>query len=298
MMQIFIPLNFLGFIYREMKGALVNIERLFGLLDKQSKVIEVADAKALVVGGGSVRFDNVTFSYSDDRPLLNGISFVVNPGEKVAIVGPSGSGKSTTVKLLFRFYDPMQGEIYIDDQPVKELSLHSLRQAIGIVPQDTVLFNTSILENVRYGRVDATDEEVRHALKLANLTSFIAKLPQGENTLVGERGLKLSGGEKQRVSIARAVLKNPPILVFDEATSSLDSLSEGAILDAIREVSQHHTSLVIAHRLSTIVDADRILVLEDGKLIEQGTHAQLLAAGGTYQHMWQTQQREKSVRKV
>lgn len=293
MMQIFIPLNFLGFIYREMKGSMVNIERLFGLLDQKSTVQERPQAHTLKVSGGSVRFENVAFAYNEKRPLLRGISFNVKAGEKVAFVGPSGAGKSTTVKLLFRFYDPTQGRILIDDQPISELTFQSLRQAIGIVPQDTVLFNTSILENVRYGRVDASDEEVRNALKMANLDSFIQKLPQGEQTLVGERGLKLSGGEKQRVAIARAVLKNPPILVFDEATSSLDSLSEGAILEAIRKVSRHHTSLVIAHRLSTVVDADRILVLDDGQITEQGTHDELLASKGTYYQMWQTQKKER-----
>jgi ATP-binding cassette subfamily B protein len=292
MMQIFLPLNFLGFIYREMKGSMANIERLFGLLDQQSTLQERPDAKVLQIKEGAMRFENVSFAYAHDRPLLQAVSFCVNAGEKVAIVGPSGAGKSTTVKLLFRFYDPFQGRILIDDQPINELTLQSLRQAIGIVPQDTVLFNTSILENVRYGRMDASDDEVREALNMANLTRFISKLPEKEHSLVGERGLKLSGGEKQRVAIARAVLKNPPIMVFDEATSSLDSLSESAILEAIRTVSRRHTSLVIAHRLSTVVDADRILVLDDGQLQEQGTHEQLLSARGIYYRMWQTQQKE------
>ncbi len=295
MMQLFIPLNFLGFVYREMKGSLVSIERLFGLLEHQSRVKEAPDAHSLRVETGSIRFEAVSFAYREDRPLLRQISFTVGAGEKVAIVGPSGSGKSTLVKLLLRFYDPTHGRILFDGQPLQGLTLESLRRAIGVVPQDTVLFNTSILENVRYGKVDASDAEVWEALRLASLENFVRQLPEGVHTLVGERGLKLSGGEKQRVAIARAILKRPPVLVFDEATSSLDSLSEGAILEAIRAVSRHHTSLVIAHRLSTVVDADRILVLEDGRFIEQGRHGELLAAGGTYYRLWQTQQREAAV---
>jgi ABC-type transport system involved in Fe-S cluster assembly fused permease/ATPase subunit len=292
MMQLFIPLNFLGFIYREMKGSMVNIERLFGLLEQQPQVKESPAARPLATAGGAIRFEQVEFAYHANRPLLKGVSFEVKAGEKVAVVGPSGSGKSTLVKLLFRFYDPQQGRILLDGQPLTELTFASLRGALGIVPQDTVLFNTSILENVRYGKADASDEEVRAALKMANLETFISQLPEGEHTLVGERGLKLSGGEKQRVAIARAVLKRPLVLVFDEATSSLDSLSEGAILEAIRAVSRYHTSLVIAHRLSTVVDADRILVLQNGELTEQGRHDELLARKGTYYRMWQTQQKE------
>ncbi len=295
MMQLFIPLNFLGFVYREMKGSLVSIERLFGLLEHQSRVKEAPDAHSLRVETGSIRFEAVSFAYREDRPLLRQISFTVGAGEKVAIVGPSGSGKSTLVKLLLRFYDPTHGRILFDGQPLQGLTLESLRRAIGVVPQDTVLFNTSILENVRYGKVDASDAEVWEALRLASLENFVRQLPEGVHTLVGERGLKLSGGEKQRVAIGRAILKRPPVLVFDEANSSLDSLSEGAILEAIRAVSRHHTSLVIAHRLSTVVDADRILVLEDGRFIEQGRHGELLAAGGTYYRLWQTQQREAAV---
>lgn len=292
MMQLFIPLNFLGFVYREMKGSMVNIERMFALMDQQAAITDPPNAPARTLPGQDIRFDEVSFAYRPERPLLKAVSFSIKAGEKVAVVGPSGSGKSTLVKLLFRFYDPQQGEITFDGHPLTSLRLQDLRRAISVVPQDTVLFNTSILENVRYGRVEASNEAVREALRMANLETFIEKLPEGENTLVGERGLKLSGGEKQRVAIARAILKGAPIMVFDEATSSLDSLSEGAILEAIRRVSQQHTSLVIAHRLSTIVDADRILVLKDGELVEQGRHADLLKVQGTYYDLWQTQQKE------
>jgi ATP-binding cassette subfamily B protein len=290
MMQLFLPLNFLGFVYREIKGSLANIERMFGLLHKQPSVKDVTDAKSLQVGRGEIAFENVSFSYRDDRPILKNVSFKVEPGEKVAVVGASGAGKSTLVKMLFRFYDPSEGKVSIDGQNIHELSQHSLRQAIGIVPQDTVLFNDSIFENVRYGRPDASDEEVNEVIRLAHLQAFIDELPEGRDTLVGERGLKLSGGEKQRVAIARTLLKRPPILVFDEATSSLDSQSEQIILKAIREVSEQHTSLMIAHRLSTIVDADNIVVLNQGEVVEQGSHQQLLASEGYYAKLWQIQQ--------
>ncbi len=294
MMQLFIPLNFLGFVYREIKGALANIEKMFDLLNEKATVLEKEGADTLEVSKPSIRFSSVGFHYRPDREILHDVSFTIHPGEKLAVVGASGSGKSTLVKLLFRFYDCQQGSIEIDGKDIRDVTLLSLRSAIGIVPQDTVLFNDTIYENIRYGRPDATEEDIREAVRLAHLEQFIAQLPQGMETMVGERGLKLSGGEKQRVAIARTMLKRPAILVFDEATSSLDSKTERAIVQAMREVSKGHTSLVIAHRLSTVVDADRILVLDQGRIVESGTHTELLARAGTYQHMWMLQQQEKA----
>ncbi|ABC27425.1 ABC-type transport system involved in Fe-S cluster assembly, permease and ATPase components [Hahella chejuensis KCTC 2396] len=292
MMQLFMPLNFLGFIYREMKGSLANIEQLFVLLRRTSQVPDKAGAPDLRVEQGALEFSDVHFGYSAQRPILQGVSFRIEPQRKVAVVGGSGAGKSTLVKLLFRFYDVNGGAISVDGQDIREVALKSLRSAIAIVPQDTVLFNDTIYENIRYGCIDATEEEVWRAIRMAHLERFVQHLPEGVNTLVGERGLKLSGGEKQRVAIARAILKNPPILVFDEATSSLDSKSEQSVLKAIQEVSQGQTSLVIAHRLSTIIDADLIVVLQEGKVVEQGTHAELLARNGVYANLWRIQQRE------
>jgi ATP-binding cassette subfamily B protein len=289
-MQIFMPLNFLGFVYREIRGSLANIENLFALMAKQPSVTDNENVAELKVDKGHISFKNVGFYYRKDRSILQALSFTILPGQKVAIVGESGAGKSTIVKLLFRFYDASEGNILIDGQDIKTVSQQSLRRAIGIVPQDTVLFNDTIFENVRYGRPDASIKDVENAIDLAHLRQFIDSLPQGSSTRVGERGLKLSGGEKQRVAIARTILKRPPILVFDEATSSLDSQSEKAILNAIAEISQGHTSLVIAHRLSTIVDADKIVVMDKGRIIEHGTHQQLIAMKGLYNKLWQTQQ--------
>ncbi|MEP5763674.1 MAG: ABC transporter ATP-binding protein/permease [Halieaceae bacterium] len=293
MIQLFLPLNFLGFVFREIKGSLANIEKLFELLAVKAQVVDVENASSLQVSQGGIRFEQVGFSYGDDRSILNQVSFEIAPGEKVAVVGASGAGKSTLVKLLFRFYDPDSGRITIDGQDIHGVSQSSLRSAIGIVPQDTVLFNDSIFENVRYGNPEASDSEVATAISLAHLDDFIDRLPQGGATLVGERGLKLSGGEKQRVAIARTLLKRPPILVFDEATSSLDSKSEQAILSALREISRDHTSLVIAHRLSTIIDADRIVVLQQGQVVEQGSHQQLLELGQHYAGLWEAQQKQR-----
>lgn len=289
MMQLFMPLNFLGFVYREIKGSMANIENMFDLMDLSSKVKDAPAAPQLNVRQGHIRFEQVSFDYQPDRQILNNISFDIKPGEKVAIVGASGAGKSTLVKLLFRFYDPTQGSITIDGQDIRNVSQESLRGAIGIVPQDTVLFNSSIFDNIRYGKPEASDDEVHNAIRMAHLEAFIAQLPDGVDTMVGERGLKLSGGEKQRVAIARTILKRPPILLFDEATSSLDSKSERSILAALREIAEGHTSLVIAHRLSTIVDADRIVLLDQGSIVEQGTHHQLLAHEGRYAELWSTQ---------
>ncbi len=302
MMQLFMPLNFLGFVYREIKGSLANIENLFGLLAKTPKVQDVAGAVALSLteqgdstksqtgDQASIVFDNISFAYNVKRPIIKGISFNVNAGEKVAVVGQSGSGKSTLVKLLFRFYDVDSGAIKINQQDISQVSQQSLRTHIGIVPQDTVLFNDSLFNNVQYGCPTASKAEVLKAIELAHLSEFIASLPDGLETVVGERGLKLSGGEKQRVAIARTILKNPQILVFDEATSSLDSHSEQAILTAINEVAKSRTSLVIAHRLSTIIDSDNIIVMSHGEIVEQGNHQQLLALQGQYSKMWQLQQ--------
>ncbi len=288
MMQLFIPLNFLGFVYREIRGALANIERMFGLMDKLPQITNCEDPVSLPSIEGKIAFDKVEFSY-DTRKILKGVSFEVPQGSKVAVVGDSGAGKSTLVKLLFRFYDTQAGCVRLDGQNIKQLDQDSLRQAIAIVPQDTVLFNDTLLENIRYGRPSADMKEVKDAVKLAHLDTFISSLPEGWNTKVGERGLKLSGGEKQRVAIARAVLKGSPILVFDEATSSLDSRSEKAILDALRDAARGHTSLVIAHRLSTITDADNIIVLSQGEVVEQGTHSSLLAKQGLYAKLWRIQ---------
>ncbi|MFB0912476.1 MAG: ATP-binding cassette domain-containing protein, partial [Glaciecola sp.] len=259
-MQIFMPLNFLGFVYREIRGSLTNIENLFSLLEREPAIVDQPDAKALLVTKGEIIFENVSFSYHKDRQILDNINFVVKAGSKVAVVGKSGAGKSTLVKLLFRFYDPTMGSIKIDGQNIAQYTQHSVRQQIGIVPQDTVLFNDTLFENIRYGRPDASEEEIEESIKLAHLDAFIERLPDKGGTQVGERGLKLSGGEKQRVAIARTILKRPPIMVFDEATSSLDSQSEQAILTALREIAKGHTSFMIAHRLSTIVDADKIIV--------------------------------------
>lgn len=293
MMQLFMPLNFLGFVYREIKGALANIEHLFGLLAERPSIVEAPDAVPLQAGLPDIEFRHVGFHYEPERQILRDVSFRIEPGEKVAVVGASGSGKSTLVKLLFRFHDCSSGAVLVGGRDVRELQIRSLRRAIGIVPQDTVLFNDSIFNNVRYGRPDASDAEVEEAIRLAQLDNFIRQLPQGSATLVGERGLKLSGGEKQRVAIARTILKRPAILVFDEATSALDSRTERGILEALREVARGHTSLVIAHRLSTVVDANRILVLDGGRIIEQGTHQELLLKAGTYATMWHTQQQER-----
>nr|MBP8118039.1 ABC transporter ATP-binding protein/permease [Shewanella sp.] len=292
MMQLFLPLNFLGFVYREIRGALANIERMFSLLDKHPMIVDLPQALDFQPTKGELIFENVNFSY-DERQILRDVSFKVEAGKKVAVVGDSGAGKSTLIKLLFRFYDVDQGAIKIDGQDIRHLTQDALRRAIAIVPQDTVLFNDSLVENIRYGRPGATDEEVRNAIKLAHLEQFIASLALGWDTKVGERGLKLSGGEKQRVAIARAILKGSPVLVFDEATSSLDSRSEQAILSALREVAKGHTSLVVAHRLSTIVDADQIVVLSQGEIVEQGNHQTLLLANGLYAKLWRIQNEQQ-----
>ncbi|MGH8458576.1 MAG: ABCB family ABC transporter ATP-binding protein/permease, partial [Nevskiales bacterium] len=282
MIQMFLPLNFLGFVYREVKRSLADIARMFRLLDAAPAVVDAPDAKTLNPHPASVRFVDVSFGYRSDRPILHKVNFDIAPGRKLAVVGASGAGKSTLARLLFRFYDVSGGRIEVNGQNIQEVTQDSLRQVIGVVPQDTVLFNDTIYYNIAYGRPGASREQVERAAHMAHLDDFIRRLPDGYETRVGERGLKVSGGEKQRIAIARTILKNPAILVFDEATSSLDSVSEQAILQALREIAEHHTTLVIAHRLSTIVDADSILVLEQGRVVEQGSHAELLQAGGRY----------------
>ncbi|KQV61266.1 metal ABC transporter permease [Pelomonas sp. Root1217] len=290
MIQLYIPLNFLGVIYREIKQALTDIEKLFVLLDREREIADAPDAAELTVGGGSVVFDNVRFAYDPVRPILHGVSFEIPAGRKVAVVGPSGSGKSTLARLLYRFYDIDSGAIRIDGQDIRVVTQSSLRRAIGIVPQDTVLFNDTVAYNIAYGRPGASQQEVEGAARAAHIHAFIAATPLGYDTMVGERGLKLSGGEKQRVAIARTLLKNPPILIFDEATSALDSTNERAIQAELEAVGQNKTVLVIAHRLSTVVDAHEILVLEQGRIIERGRHDTLLARNGRYAEMWRLQQ--------
>lgn len=292
MLQLFIPLGFLGIIYRSMKHALADMDLMFKLLDNIPQIEDKAEAKILHVNNAHIEFKHIEFAYNEERKILHDVSFEIPSGHKVAVVGPSGAGKSTLARLLFRFYDVNSGEILIDGQDVRNVSQASLRRHIGIVPQDTVLFNESIFHNIQYARPGATEGEVRHAAKLANIDEFIEGLPNGYDTIVGERGLKLSGGEKQRVAIARVILKNPRILIFDEATSSLDSHSEQIILGSLREVAEEHSTLVIAHRLSTIVDANNIIVLEQGRIAEQGTHQQLLDMAGLYANLWMMQQDE------
>ncbi|WP_233152934.1 ABC transporter ATP-binding protein/permease [Motiliproteus sp. MSK22-1] len=289
-LQLFMPLNFLGMVYREVRRALTDIENMFSLLKREPTIKDKPGAGELQVSQGKIEFRNVCFSYQPERPIIQNLSFTVEPGQKLAIVGASGAGKSTLARLLFRFYDPDSGDILIDDQPICSVTQLSVRKVIGVVPQDTVLFNDTIRHNVIYGRPDAEPEEINKVIEMARLKRFIEGLPEGDQTEVGERGLKVSGGEKQRISIARVMLKNPPILLFDEATSALDSESEQAIVGALNELAEDHTSLVIAHRLSTVVDADHIIVLQDGKIAEQGNHQQLLAQDGSYARMWNLQQ--------
>jgi ATP-binding cassette subfamily B protein len=294
MIQLFIPLNFLGFVYREIKNALANIERMLGLLRREPRVTDKPGAPPLEVRAGHVRFEHVDFGYHPERRILHDVSLDIPAGRKVAVVGPSGAGKSTLARLLFRFYDVDGGRITIDGQDIRDVDQDSLRRALGVVPQDTVLFNDTLFYNIQYGDPEADAAAVRRAARLAHLEHFIEQLPEGYDTVVGERGLKLSGGEKQRVAIARTILKNPRILIFDEATSSLDSASEKAILGALNEVARDHTTLVIAHRLSTVVDADNIVVLEQGRIVEQGRHDRLLRAGGPYASLWEYQQKHRA----
>src|SRR3954451_5181703 len=296
MIQLYMPLNFMGMVYREIKQAIIDIEKMFGVLSRDPEIKDSPGATPLLVTSGNVRFDDVRFAYEPDRPILKGLSFEVPAGKTVAIVGPSGAGKSTISRLLFRLYDVSGGKILIDGQDIRDVTQASLRASIGMVPQDTVLFNDTIRYNIRYGRWDATDAEVEEAARLAQIDNFIRMSPKGYETEVGERGLKLSGGEKQRVAIARTILKGPPILLLDEATSALDSHTEKEIQDALERVSKNRTTLVIAHRLSTIIAADEIIVLDKGAIAERGTHRELLAANGLYASMWNRQREAEEAR--
>jgi ABC-type transport system involved in Fe-S cluster assembly fused permease/ATPase subunit len=296
MIQLYQPLNFMGMVYREIKQALIDIEAMFGILGREPEIEDKPDAKPLKVSDGMIRFEDVAFAYEPARPILKGLSFAVPAGRTIAIVGPSGAGKSTISRLLFRFYDVTGGRISIDGQDIRDITQTSLRAAIGMVPQDTVLFNDTIRYNIRYGRWEATDAEVEEAARLAQIDRFINMSPKGYETEVGERGLKLSGGEKQRVAIARTILKAPPILLLDEATSALDSHTEKEIQDALERVSRNRTTLVIAHRLSTIVGADEIIVLDHGVIAERGTHRELLVKGGLYASMWNRQREAEAAR--
>ena len=293
LIQLFLPLTFLGFVYREIKRSLTDMEAMFQLTHEEQEIKDSELSKPILIKGGDVTFENVSFHYDSRRPILKNISFKAKPGEKVAIVGSSGSGKSTISRLLFRFYDVTSGLIKIDGQDIRDVTQNSLRSVIGIVPQDTVLFNDTIYYNILYGRPDALFEDVEKAAKLSRIHEFITNLPDNYQTKVGERGLKLSGGEKQRIAIARTILKKPRILVFDEATSALDSETESDILLSLDEVSANHTTLTIAHRLSTIINSDKILVLENGELVEAGTHNNLLKLNGRYSGMWQRQRQEQ-----
>ena len=290
MIQLYIPLGFLGVLYREIKQSLTDLEKMFTLMEREREIADVPGARPLQVDGASVAFRHVNFAYDPARPILHDISFEIPAGKTVAVVGPSGSGKSTLARLLFRFYDVQSGQILIAGQDIKQVTQASVRQAIGIVPQDTVLFNDTVEYNIAYGQPGATHAQVEEAARSAHIHSFIAATPKGYDTMVGERGLKLSGGEKQRVAIARTLLKNPAVLIFDEATSALDSANERAIQAELQNVAKNKTTLVIAHRLSTVVDAHEILVMEAGRIIERGSHAQLLSANGRYAQMWALQQ--------
>lgn len=292
LLQLFIPLGFLGIVYRQIKYSLADMDLIFKLLDTEPEIRDAPGARPLQLREGGIRFEQVDFCYQPERQILHDLSFEVPPGHKVAVVGHSGAGKSTLSRLIFRFYDVQSGCVCIDAQDVREVTQESLRAAIGIVPQDTVLFNDSIYFNIAFGRPDATREEVLEAARMACISDFVEGLPDGWDTVVGERGLKLSGGEKQRVAIARAILKRPRILIFDEATSSLDSHTEQSIQETLAQVAADHTTLVIAHRLSTVVDADRILVMDQGRIVERGSHAELMAMGGRYCAMWELQQQE------